>query len=226
VKDPVITYKIPFTFNKTDLFNASKPYVVLIAGMGPFFSGIFISSVLIFIYWYWRARKPKEAIPIIIVSSTLMISVLVISESWYVRYVPQLWFIPLILLMTTERYAGYAMKTFRNILYLIMLINISFCLASFPFVYYRTLKIKYELDQLKASKQTIPVEFTYFTSNRARFRELDIPFREVSIPDSQAVFMSGSSTKMIPPAVMPDLPKPWILREGDKITERYHLKLE
>ncbi len=224
VKDPVITYKLPFTFNKTDIFNASKPYVVIIAGMGPFFSGILLSALGLFIYWLWRFKNRKEAIPIIIMAGTLIVSVLIISEAWYVRYVPQLWFFPLVLLMATEFNQGKTLNRIRNFLYGIMLVNILFCAASFPFVYYETLKIKYELEQLKASRQVIPVEFTYFTSNRARFKEWNIPYRETQIPDSTAVFMSSSSTKMIPPAVMPDLPKSLVLKIGEKIVNRFHLK--
>ena len=224
VKDPVITYKIPFTFNKTDIFNASKPYVVLIAGMGPFFSGIFLCSLFIFGYWFWRLKNRKQAVPVIILAGTILFSILIISEAWYVRYVPQLWFFPVILLMASELNPDRIIGRIRNGLYILMVVNISFCFASFPYVYYKTLQIKYELDQLKASKQTIPVEFTYFTSNRARFFEYGIPFREVSIPDSAAVFMSSSSTKMIPPVTMPDLPKSLILRTGDKIVKRFHLK--
>jgi hypothetical protein len=224
VKDPVITYKIPFTFNKTDIFNASKPYVVLIAGMGPFFSGIFLSALVIFLYWLWRFKNRKEALPIIIIAGTLIFSVLIISEAWYVRYVPQLWFFPVVLLMATEFNQAKTLNRIRNFLYGLMLVTLLFCAASFPFVYYETLKIKYELEQLKASRQVIPVEFTYFTSNRARFKEWDIPYREIQIPDSTAVFMSSSSTKMIPPAVMPDLPKSLVLRTGEKIVNRFHLK--
>ena len=56
-KDPVIKPKIPFTLNKTDIFNASKPYVVFIAGMGPFFSGICLTAVVIFGYWLWKIQK-------------------------------------------------------------------------------------------------------------------------------------------------------------------------
>jgi hypothetical protein len=222
-KDPIIRSKIPFTFNKTDLFNASKPYVVFMAGMGPFFSGICISAVLIFSYWLWRLKNRKVALPFIIMSGTILFSVLIISEAWYARYTPQFWFFPLILLMVTETDRGKVIRTIRNLLYVIMLVNISFCLASIPYVYYKTAQIKYELEQLKASKEIILVEFTYFTSNRARFIEYHIPFREVSIPDSSAVFMSSSSTKMIPPAVMPDLPKSLVLRTGEKIEKHFHL---
>jgi hypothetical protein len=220
---PVIKYKIPFTFNKTDIFNASKPYVVIIAGMGPFFSGIFLCSLGIFMYWLWRLKNRKEALPVILMAGTIMFSVLIISEAWYARYVPHLWFFPVILLMASESEKGKKIRLFRNAMYVMMLLDLSFCFASFPYVYFKTQQIKYELEQLKASKQTIPVEFTYYTSNRARFWEYDIPYREVSIPDSTAVFMSSSSTKIIPPAVMPELPKSLVLRIGDKIEKKFHL---
>jgi hypothetical protein len=223
-KDPVIKSKIPFTLNKTDVFNACKPYAVFMAGMGPFFSGICISAILIFGYWYLRLKNRKEALPVLVLSGTILFSILIISEAWYARYVPQFWFFPLILLMATEADQHKTLRRIRKIIYVLMLVNISFCVASFPYVYYKTVQIKYELEQLKASGQTIPVEFTYFTSNRARFREYEIPFREVSIPDSNAVFMASSSTKIIAPAIMPDLPKSLVLRTGDMIVKRFHLR--
>jgi hypothetical protein len=223
-KDPVIKPKIPFTLNKTDVFNASKPYVVFIAGLGPFFSGICLSAIFIFGYWFWQLKNRWSGIPVVLMAGTILFSVLIISEAWYVRYVPQLWFFPLILLIASETITGKMLGRIRTFLYLMMLVNISFCLASFPYVYYKTELIKYELEQLKASGQIIPVEFTYFTSNRERFIEYGIPFREVSIPDSTAVFMSSSSTKMIPPQVMPDLPRSLALRAGDRILHRFHLQ--
>jgi hypothetical protein len=221
-KDPVIRTKIPFTFNKTDLFNAAKPYVVFMAGMGPFFSGICLSAIFLFAYWWWRLKNRGTALPFIIMAGTILLSVLIISEAWYARYVPQFWFFPLLLIMVTETDQGKTIRKIRQFLYILMLVNISFCLASFPYVYYKTAQIKYELDQLKASKQIIPVEFVYY-SNRARFTEFNIPYQEVSIPDSNAVHMSSTSTKMIPPAVMPDLPKPLVLRAGEKIEKHFHL---
>jgi hypothetical protein len=223
-KDPVIRPKIPFTFNKSDIFNASKPYVVFIAGLGPFFSGICLSALVIFGYCFWKLKEKRPAVLVLILAGTILMSVLIISEAWYARYIPQLWFFPLVLLMASETIRGKMLNRIRCILYVIMLVNISFCLASFPYVYYKTEQIKYELAQLKASGETIPVEFTYFTSNRERFIEQSIPFREISIPDSIAVFMSSSSTKMIPPKQMPVLPKSLVLRLGDRIATRFHLQ--
>jgi hypothetical protein len=221
--DPIIKSKIPFTFNKTDIFNASKPYVAFMAGMGPFFSGIFLSSIVIFGYWFWRLRDRKSAMPLILLTGTLLFSVLIISECWYVRYVPQLWFIPIILLMASESEGGKIIRRIRNFLYALMLVNISFCGVSFVYVYFKTEQIKYELEQLKASGETIPVEFTYFTSNRARFTEYDIPFKERPIPDSVAFIMSASCTRIIRPSVMPDHPKSFVMQAGEYIIKRYHI---
>jgi hypothetical protein len=223
-KDPVIKPKIPFTLNKTDIFNASKPYVVFIAGMGPFFSGICLTAIVIFLYWLRKLKDRKEALPVIILAATVLFSSLIISEAWYARYVPQLWLFPIILLIASETIHNKTLDRIRNILYVIAVINLSFCLASFPYVYYKTEQIKYELEQLKASGETIPVEFTYFTSNRERFLEYQIPFKETQIPDSTAVFMSSSSTKMIPPKPMPELPKSMALRLGEKIMNRLNLQ--
>ena len=222
-RDPIIKSKIPFTFNKTDIINASKPYVALMAGMGPFFSGIFISAVLIFGYWFWRLRDRKSTMPLFLLTGTLLFSVFIISECWYVRYVPQLWFIPIIMLMASESGGGKMTRRIRNFLFVLMLVNISFCGVSFIYVYFKTEQIKYELEQLKASGQTIPVEFTYFTSNRARFTEYHIPFKERPIPDSLASTMSASSTRIIRPTPMPDLPKSFVIQTGEYIIKRYHL---
>jgi hypothetical protein len=222
-KDPVIRAKIPFTFNKTDIFNASKPYVVYMAGMGPFFSGVCLSAIFIFGYWFWKLKEKRSGIPVLILAATILFSALIISEAWYARYIPQFWFFPLVLLIASETITGKILNRIRWFLYVILLVNISFCLASFPYVYYKTEQIKYELEQLKASGETIPVEFTYF-SNRERFIERRIPFREVSIPDSIAVFMSSSSTKMIPPKLIPNLPKSLTLRFGERILNRFHLQ--
>ena len=223
-RDPIIKSKIPFTFSKTDIFNASKPQVALMAGMGPFFSGICLSALFIFVYWLRKQKDRRIAIPVLILASTVLFSALIISEAWYARYVPQLWFFPLILLMASETVSNKMLNRIRTALYVISIVNISFCMASFPYVYYKTEQIKYELEQLKATGETIPVEFTYYTSNRARFLEYDIPFREIRIPDSTAVFMSSSSTKMIPPNKMPDLPKSLALRVGGQVLNRFHLQ--
>ncbi len=118
-KDPIIRSKIPFTFDKTDLFNASKPNVVFMAGLGPFFSGICLSSIFLFGYWLWKLKDRRTALPFIISAGTILLSVLIISEAWYARYTPQFWFFPLILLIVTETDQGKTIRKIRHFLYVI-----------------------------------------------------------------------------------------------------------
>jgi len=221
-KNPEIPLKIPFTINKTDILNASKPYVVYMGGFGPFFSGIFLSAIALFALAVYRLKNWKSIFPVILIIGTILTSVFIVSEAWYARYAPQLWFVPLILLLASETDARKNITRFRNAIYLIALLNISFTLASFPYVLYKSAQINYELAQLKALNQIIPVQFTYYTSNRAKLLEYGIPYKEDSIPDNQALYMVGSATKYLPPSPMPDLPKSWILRIGDRIAKRVH----
>lgn len=221
-KNPEIPPKVPFTFNKTDLYNALKPSIVIMAGFGPFFSGISIAALAFFVMSVWRRPDRKTLLPVLFLLGTITCSVFILSASWWARYVPQLWLIPVIALMASEYFQPQAERKLRLLLYLITGINLSFGFASFPYVYYKTAEIKYELDQLKASGKTIPVQFTYYTSNRIRFTEHHIPFQEENIPDDKAVFMVSSSSKYIPPDPMPDLPKPWVLQIGERIEHRIH----
>jgi hypothetical protein len=221
-KNPPLPLKIPFTVNKTDLYNAAKPFVVLIAGFGPFFSGIFISSLILFCLFLWRHRQWPNRMAVFGLIITILFSVVLIPESWFARYIPQLWFIPVILLMVSEFDHGKTIGRVRNIVYFFMLFNISFCLAAFPYTYYKTKEIDYELEQLKATHQTLQVQFTYYTSNRARLNETGIPYHEIIIPDSNAVYLVGTSTKYLPPSAMPDLPKPWVLRMKETLSRRFH----
>ncbi len=221
-KDPEIPPKIPFTFNKTDLYNAFKPSVAIMAGFGPFFSGISIAALIFFVVSVWRRPDRKVLFPILFLLGTLTCSVFILSQAWWARYVPQLWFVPVIALVASEYFQPQAERKLRNLLYLIAGINLSFGFASFPFVYYKTAEIKYELAQLKASGQIIPVQFTYYTSNRIRLTEHQIPFREVNIPNDKAVYMISSSSKYILPEPIPDLPKPWVLQIGERLEHRIH----
>jgi hypothetical protein len=219
-KNPVVSPKIPFSFNKTDLFNAVKPYVVIMAGFGPFFSGICMTALLIFIVSVWRLPNRKPLVPVLVLLGTIMCSVFIISEDWFARYIPQLWFAPVIALIAAEYFRPGAFGKLKNLLYVIMLINLSFGFASFAYVYYKTVQINYNLARLKASGQTIPVYFRYYTSNRIRFAEHHIPIREQVIPDDEGEFMVSSSSKYIPPNPLPDLPKPWILQIGERLEHR------
>jgi hypothetical protein len=77
---------------------------------------------------------------------TILFSVLIISEAWYARYVPQLWFFPLVLLMASEVVSGKWISKIRSGLYILMLLNISFCWHRFPMFFIKLSRLNTSLN--------------------------------------------------------------------------------
>jgi hypothetical protein len=73
---------------------------------------------------------------------------------------------------------------------------------------------------LKASKDTINVELTYFRSNRIRFYENDIPIREQHLEGVRLDSVIHSSTKFEVPANIPQVKKPILLEWVDAIKKK------
>ena len=219
-KNPVVPLKIPFTFNKLDIFNACKPYVVIMAGMGPFFSGLLLLSFIFYLALARRLLDRRLFITGTIALLTVWASVFIISEAWWMRYIPQIWFIPLIIVVMTELLNIAWVRKVRTICYVIFFINLSFSLVTLPFTLYATAKINYQLDQLKATHETVQIDFDYFAADRIRFFERNIPLTIVESHDEGTRWLLFSPAKVTSPRKVPDLPKPWLLRLGDRIKDK------
>jgi hypothetical protein len=219
-KNPRVPLKIPFTFNKLDIFNACKPYVVIMAGMGPFFSGLLVVSLLFYLVLARRLKNRRLFMLLTVVLITLWASIFIISEGWWMRYIPQIWFVPLIIVLATELVDIGWVRKLRNVCYVLFFVNLSFSFASVPYTLYATAKINYQLEQLKASGETIAVDFDYYAADRIRFYEKGIPVRIVNLYDERDQFMFCSPAKMIRPEHLPEVPKPLILRLADGLREK------
>lgn len=214
---PEVPLKIPFTFNKTDIVNACKPFVVTLAGMGPFFSGLTILGLIFYVILARNLPDRKLFKNISLLLLVLLCSVFILSEVWFARYVPQFWFIPLIPAVLTEFINIKWINWLRTFFYVVTVISISFSFVSIPYNFYSTAQIDYTLAQLKASRDVIPVEFTYDESNRVRFYENNIPFKQQHLEGDSVVFMSNCGTKFIFPKNIPQIPKPFILKLSDEV---------
>lgn len=173
-----VQLKIPFTVNKTDIINASK-IDSRIAGFGPLFSGILILSLFLLIIllikrdFNWTLlRLPGYFIIVIVFSICIM------PESWWARYIPQFWFVPITILLCIELYGNNKLKIFKSILYALFLINIGFSFITFGWNYMMTTLVKFQLERLKTSTQPIIVQWGSASSNRIRFKENGIDYIE------------------------------------------------
>lgn len=86
--------KIPFTINGDDKFVFED---MRLAGFGYFFSGILLCSLILLTFIRFEDKEDKRLFWTIF--AILLISVLGNHEAWWARFVPQLWMLPIFILM-------------------------------------------------------------------------------------------------------------------------------
>jgi hypothetical protein len=218
-KNPKVPSKIPFSFNMTDIKNAPKLGVKM-AGFGPFFSGAFLISLVLFVMLARGARDQSWVVNASILLGTILVSVFAVPEAWWARLVPQLWLFPLLIAFFSEPDQTRLLKWFRGIIYCSLAVNILLASLILPWNLIKTEEVKYQVNQLKASKDTLSVEFSYFKSNRIRLRENGIPYKERAVGDQNIDYLVHSSTKFIEPANLPSPPRPFLLSLGEAIKRK------
>ncbi|PWT72690.1 MAG: hypothetical protein C5B59_15135 [Bacteroidetes bacterium] len=214
--DPKISLKIPFTLNKIDVVNAPKLGIKM-AGLGPFFSGAIVVSVILLILVFRRKKWRMDGINILILLSTILISIFSVPEAWWARFVPQLWLLPLLIAFLSEEVLIKREVWLKRIIYLSLGMNVALSLINIPWNIMESAEIKYQMAGLKASGDTIRIEMNYFRSNRIRFYENNIPVVEKHLTGSQIDTIVRSSTIYERPENMPAIPKPAILVLKEKL---------
>jgi len=210
-KDPKVPFKIPFTFNKTDLKNAPKLGIKM-AGFGPFFSGAVLVSLVLMVLVWKRLPDRLSRINMIVILATLLLSVFSVPEAWWARFVPQLWLFPLIIAYFSEPEQTRSGKWLRGAIYVSLALNICLSLLIIPWNAYKTAQVHYQMAVLKASNDTINMEMSYFHSNRVRFYENNIPIREQHIDGPRVDSVIHSSSKFEMPKNIPPVEMPLLLR--------------
>lgn len=89
--------KFPFTISPSEL-RASGGVDVRLGGFGPFFSGIVVLAVFGALALVIRRanRNPVTSI-LLFAAATFLITVLVMPQNWWARYVPQFWSVPVLI---------------------------------------------------------------------------------------------------------------------------------
>jgi hypothetical protein len=212
--------KIPFAVNKSDLLQNTE-LEPSVSGFGPFFSGSLLLAIIIFIIAAIYHRKTaafKYALAAIL---TILITVLIIPDPWWSRFVPQLWLIPVIILCMAELMAFRFKKPLGVLLYLSMALNVVWSSVIFAFVLFNTARVNYQLQQLRAINKPVNMEFcSYrsFKSNRIRFIEAGIPVTDKDIGKGYEYPVTYSTSKVKTAAPLPALPKPFLMKLADKMT--------
>ncbi|MEO7173127.1 hypothetical protein, partial [Flavobacterium sp.] len=146
-----------------------------IGGFGPLFSAILVSSSSVFILSFIKNRK--KAIIAIAICAVIFISVIINPESWWARYVPQFWLIPIILLTLGYTYKNKWISFFSLLTLIFMSINV-FIMFS---VYTNNNDKSREyvgriVDKLKTKTGPTKVYFGDYASNRERLKEAGVDY--------------------------------------------------
>lgn len=154
-KEPQIKY--PIRIYRSEISELFAPDV-RIGGFGPFFALMFILSLIYLIYnLYYFVKNEKENLKYIVLPFlALIISMVLIGEAWWARYVPHLYYLvvtSLLLGIYTNKYKKFALKT----LYALGLIGLmTLNIGCFAFINYKNLitfrEIEKDLKEFKEVK--------------------------------------------------------------------------
>ena len=149
------TLKLPIRLYKSEIEELYAPDV-RIAGFGPFEALIVISTLIIFVInFIIIIKKEKNNLKYILLPLiSIIVTTVLVGESWWARYVPQLYLLPIGTLTLSVYLSKYKKsKLFSNIkifsLVLLILINAYFFLS----IDYKEVKgfidIKHDIEKMK-----------------------------------------------------------------------------
>lgn len=172
-EEPIL--KMPFTVTAQEL----KPFVygadIRIGGFGPWFSGMLVlASVILVMMLLFPNQYRWYGIGLMV---SVVISVLINPESWWARYVPQFWLVPIIIAAIATSEVRKEIRYLGVILAGVAMFNIA--LISYPYIlgnYYCTQDFDRQLQQIAEKGEGIQVCFGDFTSNYARFAKWNIDY--------------------------------------------------
>jgi len=210
--------KIPFTVNKNDILSSDvEPGI---SAFGPFYSGSMLTAIMILVIAiiYWRKTQAfKYAVLAILI---ILVTVLIIPDPWWMRFVPQLWLIPIIVLVMAEFISFKANKILKVIVYVSLILNIGCSMVTIVFVVFNTARVNYQMAQIKAIGKPINLEFCNyrcFKTNKVRLEEAGITITDKPIINGKVYDINYSTSKFITAAPLAVIPKSALLKLSEKL---------
>ena len=116
------TLKIPFTVSNSQYY---LNYDTRLGGFGFLFSGILIITLLIAIYTLWNRNKHLDKKKLGFILAFMLCTILINPASWWARLSPQIWLLPIIVILSGLLSKNKACKMFSHMSLVLFLINIS-----------------------------------------------------------------------------------------------------
>ncbi len=149
-------------------------------GFGPLLGPATILTFFIFLLsWFYKREKLVKVS--LIIASVILISCLINSASFYARFIPQFWIIPVLAVLVGFSLPSLLTRALALMLILILAVNIVIVTSiNWSTNYENSLQLRNQLKQIaKASEDnTLLINYGLFESNRIRFREAGVNFVE------------------------------------------------
>jgi hypothetical protein len=197
--------KAPFTYTESEITSFKNTNNTL-GGFGPLFSGVSLIAVasIVAIIAYGNGRKFGTGKVIFgIILAGVFISAIAMPISSYARYVPQLWAIPPIVAILLFMIKNNWVKILGTFLIMAIIWNIGLvAYGHFSFTIPVSMKLKSDLAQLRddSLQKPITVSFGDFRSNRIRFSEAGIIYKEeknLKCPQKRRILSEAISESII-----------------------------
>jgi hypothetical protein len=210
--------KIPFTVNKQELLSANNP-ALKVAGFGPFFGGAGLISIIILsaiLIRNFRRSTVRSAIWIILV---LSLSIFLNPESWWARFTPQIWLLPVVVLLLAAS-IDFPWPFLKNSLFVALLLSIFWAFSGLLLNVMISAHVNYQIAQLKKYNGPIEIEYCNYRdmrSNRIRFFENHIAFQERDVVGQHIYNIIHSNTRFETNMELPQIPEPWLMKLRKKL---------
>jgi hypothetical protein len=210
--------KVPFSLSKPELQGAANAELKM-AGFGPFFGGAVCICLLLLVLISARNFKNRSFQIYAYITGFLLLTVFIMPDPWWARFVPQLWLFPILLIILLE-YSSLKRNVLKFILYGSVVFNIIWALVSILLNILITAHVNYQIAQLKTLTSPISVEYCGYEdmrSNAVRFEEHDIPYVEKFVTGKHIYNVIHSSTRFETSEELPAVPKSFLMQLNDKL---------
>jgi hypothetical protein len=197
--------KLPITVSRSEL-ESFRETNTKTGGFGALFGLAFSLSVFGFIYYQFNGVYIQEKLVFLSVITVIFAFAAIIPTSSVARYVPFVWWIPCVIVLSLFTKKNIIMNTIGSLILITLIINNLFVGA---YYYPYNLKQSVQLDkQLNELSQTIisplHVNFGQFGSTKIKLNKYNIPYNEVFTNDEcndGKIFLVSNISRICEPII-------------------------
>lgn len=178
---PPVNLKPPFTVSLTEIKQFASPDV-RVGGFGPLFSGALLLSMVVSALLIRRYRRPWcEHTGMVVLMALIGVSTLLFSETWWARFAPHLWLIPMMVgvvgLCAIDR--GHRRWLSLALIITLCLNSLLICARYVTFAVKQSIAVTGQLGRLELGAMPVTIDFNEFSGTRYRFEQHHIRYTEV-----------------------------------------------